>query len=239
MKKILLATFATAVLATSAHADKSYKNGLYMGAQAGASFMNHKHNVTFIDNGLGVGTSIFKKSKSKAGFTGGVFAGGRMFTTGGWAAGLELAGNFNSGKTSFTTVDPNTAGLSFGHSLKQKWNFNPALHLGRAWGCCFLYAKFGASMKKFSATTTAALNGVPVTGAARKTSSKTRTAFTPGLGFEWAFHNAFSLRGEVDHEFHGKIKNTLVDPTGNSFTSDANKIKVRTTNVRLGLLYRM
>lgn len=238
MKKILLATVATAVLATAAHADKSYKNGLYAGAQAGASFMNHKHKVTFLD-AFATPAQIFKKSKSKTGFTGGVFAGGRMFSTGGWAAGLELAGNFNSGKTSFTTTDPATAGLNFAHSLKQKWNFNPALHLGRAWGCCFLYAKLGASIKKFSASTTATLNGVPVSGAARKTSSKTRTAFTPGLGFEWAFHNAFSLRGEVDHEFHGNIKNTLVDASGLSFASDSNKIKVRTTNVRLGLLYRM
>lgn len=237
MKKILFATVATAVLATAANADMRYKNGLYVGAQAGASFMNHKHNVTLV-NAFNA-TPNFKKSKSKTGFTGGVFAGGRMFTTGGWAAGLELAGNFNSGKTSFTTTDPGTAGLNFAHSLKQKWNFNPALHLGRAWGCCFLYAKFGASIKKFSATTTAALNGVPVTGAARKTSSKTRTAFTPGLGFEWAFHNAFSLRGEVDHEFHGNIKNTLVDPTQVNFVSDSNKVKIGATNVRLGLLYRM
>lgn len=248
--RLLLATAATVALgATSAFAQSGYDwNGFYAGANAGVSWSD-----TDLDASATSGTGaivlppadaaaisqIGSSNSGDTGFAGG-FQVGYNFQSGGLVLGIEGdVGIFDIGEERAKTfqsalliappinftIDQN-AGTDLLITLRPR--------IGYASGPWMIYATGGLAWSKIDLDTSYSdTRATPIT--AHDSEHETKSGWTAGGGFAYAFSPNWSARGEWLYVDLGTTRRTFVAP--DSFATFTSIAKVRGNILRLGIDY--
>jgi outer membrane immunogenic protein len=118
----------------------------------------------------------------------------------------------------------------FNCETKINWLATVTGRLGYAWGPALLYAKGGAAWAGANRRFITAATGADLASA-----SETRTGWTLGGGFEYAFTSAWSAKLEYDYLGFGTKRLTFVNPAGPYFIDVNQNIQV----VKVGLNYNL
>jgi outer membrane immunogenic protein len=171
---------------------------------------------------------------------------------------IGAAGDFSWTDINGQTTDPFFAGKNPGpitFSAKTEWLATATGRIGYAWDRVMVYGKGGAAWAhdKYSVGNLFAWGNpnasLCFSGAAfaacNPTGTETRTGWTVGVGFEWAFADNWSTALEFDHYDFGTKRVTLTDPNGFSFVtlgavavSGPVDVKQRIEAVKFSINYR-
>lgn len=250
MKKVLLAS-AAVILSGNAFAAKlppkmpanAYAaapvapvswTGCHVGLHAGAGWNHARFSDPTGFNIAPLGSTV--NPDSDAGGIGGVQLGCDYQFANNWVIGL--AGDFSWANISHDEVDPFFAGKVAGIPLtvhaRTKSLGSVTARLGYAWDRYLLYAKGGPAWARddYSVNNFACF----IFTACFSNANSTRSGWTAGGGFEWAFAPAWSVAVEYGHYGFGTESLLFVDPT-KPFTATFG-IKQDVDVVTIGINYR-
>jgi opacity protein-like surface antigen len=170
----------------------AFKSGVYLGAHGGYTHEVHEHRGKI----GGLTERTHKADRKNHRFVPELSIGYRHFINC-MLLGLEISGNVDKTKSSYTSKDP------FGHeaktTLKSKWHLMPAVVVGGALNnFVVLYAKVGMDYGKYGYR----LHTSPtVADAASVSKSKNINRFMLAGGVEYAINSTFGVRAEIGHSF--------------------------------------
>ena len=194
--------------------------GFYLGAHMGSAWTNSEWTT--------LGVSGTDASIDAAGFIGGVQAGFNYQFAGGWVIGLEgdYTGSTMSKSANGCFADPTQT-----CTLKNRWTALLTGRLGYAFDRSLFYVKGGAAWGEFNYQ-----NPDPVNSGDIFSANQTRSGWTIGGGWEYAFTPNWSAKIEYNFLDFGNDTVTLSGPlTGTSFTEN---IKNNISQVKVGVNYR-
>ena len=210
--------------------------GCYVGGHAGVGWGRKEYS----DNTFGdIGGSI--PFDVGAGFVAGGQVGCDYQFASNWVVGI--AGDFSWANIEGQTDDPFFAG-KFGNPLPlyAKTNFLGTVtgRVGYAWDHYLLYVKGGAAWAhdKYAISNLAFFNGFVCGIACNVTGSETRTGWTAGGGFEWAFAQNWSAFVEFDYYGFGTKAVSFSDPNFPFIGSSTFDVKQNIAVAKLGINYR-
>ncbi len=188
--------------------------GFYLGAQIGYSWGDDSTAEFF----AGVPTG-FNRNFSSNGITGGLHA-GYNYQTGAFVLGVE-------GDIEATAIDGGYRILGDGTDTKTGWQGSLRLRLGYAFGNSLLYATGGLA---FADLEHIYINGL---GPVSESFSKTRTGWTLGAGYAYAFTRNWSARIEYRYTDYGNFQST----SAFAFPGFTYRQEPTSSSVRIGVSY--
>lgn len=193
--------------------------GFYLGGHLGSAWSNGEWTTLGVS---GADASI----NSAVGFIGGGQIGWNYQFAGGWVVGIE--GDF-SGSTMNKSVNGCFADTTQTCTMKNQWTALLTGRFGYALDASLLYVKGGAAWGHFNYE-----NPDPVNSGQTFSGNQTRTGWTIGAGWEYAFTPNWSAKIEYNFLDFGDESVSLVGPTA-SFTEN---IRNDIHQVKLGVNYR-
>jgi opacity protein-like surface antigen len=235
LKKILTLSAISMLAANTAQAEHGfYKSGFQLGAHLGGSFGKGKFDTVYQDNAgdpLLPSSATAKKSSSLAGLSGGYM---RVFHNG-VTLGANVVVNmlFNQKMTANLTHSNIEV---FRNSVKRNYSIMPSINLGKVFaGRYHAYLGLGASISRFEIEV---FNCVDNKSTAK--SSKTKVAFVPSVGLDYALNQHIALSANVSYEIFSNINHRFkgdllpLFPTGHYDT----RIKPKFITTRFGVTYK-
>ena len=192
--------------------------GFYLGAHMGSAWSNSEWTT------VGVGTDA---SIDAVGFIGGGQMGWNYQFAGGWVIGME--GDF-TGSTMNKSVNGCFIDPAQTCTMKNKWTALLTGRLGYAFGPSLFYVKGGAAWGQFN------YENLDPSFGDTFSAGRTRTGWTIGGGWEYAFTPNWSAKIEYNFLDFGSDNVTLIAPI--TSTSFAENIKNDIHQVKLGVNYR-
>jgi len=228
--------------------------GFYVGVNAGALWTNHDFSTventgthSSIPANLALISAAGTGSSNKTGFIGGGQIGYNwQAPASAWVFGLEadISGvASDSTRTGAGTLSPLNIPFSISNSGKYDWMATIRGRIGYAADKSLLYVTGGLAVADLKLTSTYVDSGVPVIappGAGSGTTSSTKTGWTLGGGWEYAFAPAWSAKLEYLYvHFDGTNLNyAITDSIGGTNAVHVNGSFDQNHIVRVGVNYR-
>jgi outer membrane immunogenic protein len=204
-------------------------SGLYIGGHIGGGWGR----TEITDHSL-FGTILLIPTQrfDTSGFLGGVQAGWN-YQVGRFVLGSEVDFSWSDVKGDQTSAFLGGIG-SINRSSKADWMGTATVRLGYTpWDRVMIYSKVGAAWAHFDYTDTATILGTQVYSS---TASETRSGWTVGSGFEWAFLPGWSVKAEYAYIDLGR---RTVDFAPIGPVPVALDVDQRISQVKVGLNYRL